>query len=108
MPQAMRVSSFCLTTATANISEPMMNSTESVIRLFATVVDSMPSSTTSATMIINATVGSGTGSVMNRMVATSEITSTMCPAPLRPAGVGRLNNAAPRAKAMTSQRFSMK
>ena len=44
--QAIRLSNFCLTTATANIKEPIINSTESVIRLFATFVESIPNNKT--------------------------------------------------------------
>jgi hypothetical protein len=84
MAQAMRRSSFCFTTATASISAPMMNRTESVIRLLATSVDSMPSNTTCPTTIISATVGSGTGSVMNRIVANIDMVSTIWPSRLKP------------------------
>ena len=87
--QAMRRSSRCLTMATASISEPMMNSTESVIRLWATLVGSVRSSTTSPMMIISGTVGSGTASVTNSMVAISDMHSTIWPSWVRPAGVGR-------------------
>ena len=46
MNQAMRLSSFWRTTATASINEPMINNTLSVIRLRATSVEPSPSRTT--------------------------------------------------------------
>ncbi len=87
--KAMRLSSFCLTTATAIISEPMMNRTESLIRLRATSVDSSPSSSTWPTTIKSATAGSGIGSVTNRMVATTDMARTIRPASVSPSGNGR-------------------
>ena len=86
--QAIRLSSLCLTIATASISEPMMNSTESVIRLCATLVGSTPSSTTSPMMMRSGTVGSGTGSVTNSIVATTDMASTIWPSWVRPCGGG--------------------
>ena len=108
MAQATRLSSFCLTMATASISEPMMNSTESVIRLCATFVGLRPSSTTSPTMIRSGTVGSGIGSVTNSTVATSDIASTVWPACVSPCGGGRFITTKPSSIATKNQRFSQK
>ena len=94
--------------ATASMSEPMMNSTESVIRLCATFVGLMPSSTICPTMISSGTVGSGIGSVTNRMVATSDMASTIWPSCDSPSGVGRLMAMKPTRRAMKNQRFSQK
>ena len=90
--------------ATASISEPMMKSTESVIRLRATSVESTPSSTTSPTMMSSGTVGSGMASVMNSMVAMSDMTRTIWPSWVRPAGVGADISAKPRIMVMKNQR----
>ena len=106
--QAMRLSSFCLTTATASIKEPMMKRTESVIRLRATSVDSIPSMRIWPTTIRSATVGRGTGSVTNKTVATIDMVRTIMPAWLRPAGRGRLKSTPPKAMARKNQRFSQK
>ena len=59
-------------------------------------------------MIINATVGSGTGSVTNRIVATTDMVSTTMPSSVSPAGRGITNMTAPMAMAMKNQRFSQK
>ena len=106
--KAIRLSNCCFTTATASISEPMMNNTESVIRLFATRVESIPSMITWPTMIRSATVGNGTGSVTNSSVATTDMVSTTMASRLRPSGRGRDSMKAPIAMAMKNQRFSQK
>jgi hypothetical protein len=67
----------------------MMNSTESDIRLWATLSGLSRSSTTCPTMMSRGTVGSGTGSVTNNMVATADMASTICPSGVSPCGVGR-------------------
>ena len=90
--------------ATASISEPMMNSTESVIRLCATLVGSTFSSTTWPTMMSSGTVGSGMGSVMKSMVAISDMTKTICPSCVRPEGVGSAISAKPTTMVMKNQR----
>jgi hypothetical protein len=86
----------------------MMNSTESVIRLRATWVDSSPSNMTCPQTISNATVGSGIGSVMNNIVATTDIVSMIMPSRVRPSGSGRLSRMAPTRSAPKNQRFSQK
>ena len=90
--------------ATASISEPMMNRTESVIRLCATLVGSTCSSATWPTMMSSGTVGSGMGSVMNSMVAISDMISTVWPSWVRPEGVGSAISAKPTIMVMKNQR----
>jgi len=104
MASAIRLSSFCLTTATASMSEPMIKSTESVIRLFATVVESRPSRRTWLTMIISATDGRGTGSGMKRITAMADTERTIWPSWVRPAGVGAAMARKPRTSATMNQR----
>ena len=108
MSQAMRLSSRCRTTATASISDPIMNSTESFIRLFATSVDSRPISKTSPMIMSSATPGRGMGSVMNIIVAITDMVSTICPARVSPSGGSKLNSTAPTTKAKTNHFFSQK
>ena len=90
--------------ATASISEPMMKSTESVIRLCATLVGSTCSSTTCPTMMSSGTVGSGIGSVMNSMVAMIDMTSTVWPSWVRPDGVGSAISRKPTIMVMKNHR----
>ena len=59
-------------------------------------------------MISSATVGKGTGSVMNKMVATADIVRTIMPSRLRPSGCGSESMMAPIASEMKNQRFSQK
>ena len=108
MSQAMRLSRRCRTTATASIREPMMNSTESFIRLLATSVDSRPMRRTSQMMMSSATPGRGMGSVMNRIVATTDMARTIWPARVSPSGGSKLNRAKPTISAMKNHFFSQK
>ena len=59
-------------------------------------------------MMSSATVGSGTGSVMNNSVATSDIDSTIWPSWVRPSGVGSDMAMKPTSMATKNQRFSQK
>jgi len=102
--QAMRLSSRCLTMATASISEPMMKRTESVIRLCATLVGSSLSKSTSPTMMSSGTVGRGMASVMKRMVAMIDMARTIWPSWVRPDGVGADMSAKPSSMLMMNHR----
>ena len=82
----------------------MMKRTESVIRLCATLVGSTFSSTTWPTMMRSGTVGSGIASVMNSMVAISDMTSTIFPCSVRPEGAGAAIRAKPKIMVMMNQR----
>ena len=106
--QATRLSSFCLTMATASINEPMMKSTESVIRLCATLDGLIPSSTIWPMMMRSGTVGSGIGSVTNSTVATSDIASTIWPSRVSPSACGKFITTKPINNATKNQRFSQK
>ena len=106
MSRASRLSSFCLTRATASMSEPMMNRTESFISDLATREESRSSRNIWPRMISRATAGRGMGSVMNRTVAPTVMTSTRQPSGVTPSGTGPSIMAAWMIRVMKNHRFS--
>ena len=73
---------------------------------WATLLGSSLSKITCPTMMSSGTVGSGTGSVTNRMVATTDMDSTIWPSWVRPSGVGNWRISTPVRMAMMNQRLS--